>query len=118
MSKEYSTLKSFSFAFDGIASALKQEPNFRIHIILGLIVLVAAYFLKFTSIEWLILILTIFFVLVLELINTTLEQLVDLVSPEVQPKAKIAKDVSAAAVLLSAIFSIIVGAILFLPKIF
>jgi diacylglycerol kinase len=118
MSRKYSTLKSFSFAFSGLISAFKEEPNLRIHLLLGLIAIVAAYALGFSPMEWVVLIFTIFFVFSLELINTTLEEIVDLISPEVKPEAKMAKDISAAAVLLSAIFAVIVGAILFLPKIF
>ena len=75
-----------------------------------------AVFLNLNPVEWLVLILTISIVLILELINTSVEALVDLVSPEVKDKAKIAKDVCAAAVLISSISSVIIGGLLFLPK--
>jgi diacylglycerol kinase len=101
----------------GLKRALTEEPNFRIHVILGTVASLLALILRFSPLEWLILVVTIFFVLVLELINTTLENIVDLVSPEIQAEAKVAKDVSASAVFLSAVFSIIVGLALFLPKI-
>lgn len=116
MSRKYSIRKSFTFAFSGLKTAIKKEPNFRIHVVFALITTFAAYYFRFNLLEWLILALAIFLVMVFELLNTTLEAVVDLVSPEVKPEAKIAKDVSAAAVLLTAIFSIIVGLILFLPR--
>jgi diacylglycerol kinase len=118
MSKNRSLKKSFEFAITGIKEALKSEPNFRIHLILAISALLLASLLGFSSIEWLILTFTIFFVLILELINTVLEKIVDLVSPETKPAARVAKDVSAATVLLSAILAVIVGLVLFLPKIF
>ncbi len=79
-------------------------------IILGII-------LKLSSIEWAILAITIGLVLILEFINTSLEQIVNIVSPEKQEKARIAKDVAAAGVLVSAIIAVLIGALLFLPKI-
>ncbi len=118
MSREYSVTRSFKFAFEGIKAALKEEPNLRIHFILAFIALTAAFLLDFSAIEWLILAFTISLVLILEFLNTALEALVDLVSPEVKPRAKTAKDVSAAAVFLAAALSVVVGLVLFLPKIF
>ena len=117
MSLRFSTFKSFSFAFEGIKAALKNEPNFRIHIGLAILAVILGVVFKFSFLELAILALTIGFVLILELINTTLEAVVNLVSPEIQDQAKIAKDVSAAAVLVSAILSVIVAFFLFLPKI-
>lgn len=117
MSLKHPTLKSFSFAFDGIKEALKNEPNFRIHSIFAIAVLLLAIFLKVSLVEFAIIFLTIGFVLLFELINTSLEALVDLVSPEIKPRAKVAKDVAASAVLVSALTSIAVGMAIFLPKI-
>lgn len=118
MSIRHSTVKSFSFAFEGIKTALKNEPNFRIHLIIAFTAIVLGVILQFNTLEFAVLILTIGLVLLLELINTSLESLVDIVSPEIQKQAKIAKDVSAAAVFLSALLSLIIAAFLFLPKIF
>jgi diacylglycerol kinase len=117
VSRKYSVAKSFLFAISGLKNALIREPNFRIHILTAILALSAAYFLNFNLLEWLILAITIFLVIIFELLNTVLESLVNLISPELSLEAKMAKDVSAAAVLVSAIFSIIVGAILFLPKV-
>lgn len=117
MSKKHGLTASFGYALEGIVTALKTEPNFRIHSILGVGALIAAFFLNFSATEWLILAFTITFVLVLELLNTVLEAIVDIASPKISKKAKIAKDVSAASVLISAILAFIVGTVLFLPKI-
>jgi len=117
MSREYSLIRSFRFAFEGVRAAFKEEPNLRVHLAFAIAVLAAAFLLSFSVVEWLILAFTISLVLILELLNTALEALVDLVSPEVKPEAKIAKDVSAAAVFLAASLSVVVGVVLFLPKI-
>lgn len=117
MGIQHSTIKSFGYAFEGIKTAIKNEPNFRIHITVALAVLVAGFFFKLSTIEWLVLSFTIFYVITMELLNTVIESVVDLISPKYHPKAKIAKDVAAAGVLTSAILSVIVGLVLFLPKI-
>lgn len=116
MGINHSTVKSFRYAFDGIRAALKKEPNLRIHIIIGALALLLGIYLGLSKVEWLILTFTIFYVITLELINTIIESLVDLVSPEMKTQAKTAKDISAAVVLTSSILAIIVGAVLFLPK--
>jgi len=118
MSITHPLTESFGYAFEGLKTALKNEPNFRIHVASAIVVIVFGFILKFSPWEFAILILTIGFVLILELINTTLEALVNLVSPEIQRQAKIAKDVSAASVLVSAILALVVGLFLFIPKIF
>ena len=110
-------LSSFKYAMAGLKAAIKKEPNFRIHLLIACATLITAAILGFTKVEWLLLTFTITFVLLLELINTTLESIVDMVSPKLSEKARIAKDVSAAAVLLSAILAVIVGLTLFIPKI-
>jgi diacylglycerol kinase len=116
MSRKRSLKKSFSFAFDGIKQALQNEPNFRIHIFLAILTVALAYYLNFSINEWLILMFTIAFVIVAELINTAIESLVDIVSPDIRKEAKLAKDVLAASVLIAAILAIVIGMILFLPK--
>lgn len=118
MSKFHSTQKSFAYAFSGVKLALKNEPNFRIHVFFAIFAIVLSAVLKISFLEFAIILLTIGFVLILELINTMLEALVDLVSPQAKDKAKIAKDVSAASVLVSAIVSVLVGGLVFLPKLF
>jgi diacylglycerol kinase len=117
MSKTHSVVRSFGYAFDGIKEAIKNEPNFRIHTIIALFALLLGLILKLSYPEWIILAFTIAFVLILELINTSLEAIVDIVSPQIAPKAKVAKDVIAAAVLISALLAVVIGILIFLPKI-
>jgi len=117
MGLKHSTSKSFSFAFQGIKTAFKREPNFRIHTTFAVLVLILAAILRFTPIEWLILAFTITFVITLELLNTVLEAMVNLISPDINEEAKVAKDVSAGMVLVVSILAVIVGLILFVPKI-
>lgn len=116
MGLEHRTVKSFRYAIQGIKTAFRNEPNLRIHALFATLAISMGAFLHISQLEWLILTFTIFYVISLELLNTVLEAIVDLVSPEIKDAAKVAKDVSAAMVLLAAIFSIIVGIILFLPK--
>lgn len=107
---------SFRFAFSGLSHAFSSQKNFQIQLIIGIVVLVSAWALDFSRLEWLILIITIAIVLAAELLNTVVEVVIDLaVKEKLLPDAKIAKDVSAAAVLLIATFSVVVGLILFVP---
>lgn len=117
METKHSIFESFSFAFQGIATEFKKGRNFRIQLLLGFIASVLAYLLKFTTDEWAILVVTISAVLILELINTSIEEIVNVVSPQIRPEAKIAKDVAAASVLIASIASVLIAAFLFLPKI-
>ena len=118
--KKYSLsrlFKSFYYAFQGIKAAIKTEQNFLIDIIIGIIVLVSGYFLKLSTIEFAIVLLAIALVITLELINTAIEYTIDMAMPEIHPLAKAAKDISGSAVLFSALISIIIGLIIYLPKI-
>jgi len=117
MGLKHPTVKSFKYAFEGLKTALRQEPNFRIHIVMATFAVTLGAFLKLSVNEWLLLTFTIFYVLTLELLNTVMEAFVNLVSPEYKHFAKVAKDVSAACVLMAAFLSLIVGFVLFLPKI-
>lgn len=110
-------INSFKFAYEGILVSLKTEQNLKIHVLIMILVIIMGIILKISKIEWIICIMLFGFVISLELINTSIENVVDLVTMEKEPKAKIAKDVSAAAVLISAITSAIIGLIIFLPKV-
>ena len=109
-------LNSFKYAFEGIISALKSEQNLKTHIAIMILVIIFGIILKINKIEWIICIILFGFVISLELVNTAIENTVDLITMEKNPKAKIAKDVSAAAVLIAAITSIIIGLIIFMTK--
>ena len=108
---------SFYYAGRGVKDAIKAEPNLKIHSVLTIFAVIGAFFLHFSTLEFAIVVLTIAMVFILELVNTTLETVVDIVSPEIQEKARIAKDVSAAGVLLAACASIVIVALLYVPKI-
>ena len=116
MESKHSLLKNFGFAFDGVKTAFIKGRNFRIQVFAGIAAIILGLIFKISSSEWLDLILIIASVLILELINTAIEAIVDIVSPEIQPKAKIAKDVAAAGVLVASIAAVFIGAFLFLPK--
>ncbi len=107
----------FKEAFEGLFKLTTTEKNFKFHLVAAAIVIIAAFYFNFTLTEWLILILTISFVLVSEAFNTAIEVLIDYVDKRRNANIKIIKDISASAVLLSAINSIVVGIILFYPKI-
>jgi diacylglycerol kinase len=114
---KHSLKRSFKYAFSGVKLAFKFEPNFRVHSAFTILSLLLALLLRFSLIEWLILLFTISLVLITELLNTSLEALVNLHSPDIRDEARVAKDVSAAAVVISAICAFIVGVALFVPKI-
>lgn len=113
----YRFLKSFYYAWQGIVYGAKKETNFKFHLTAAIIVCIAAFYFSISKMEWLFVLTAISGMLVLELINTAIEKVVDLVTGEYHPLAKTAKDLAAGAVLVYAIFSAIVGLIIFLPKI-
>ena len=107
---------SFRNAFSGLKWALITQPNFRVHIAMSLVAISFGWILELNSFEWLVLILTIFLALAAEMINTSFEALTDLVTSEWRKEAKIAKDVAAGMMLVVALASIVIGGMLFLPK--
>ena len=109
--------KSFGYAFKGIDDVIKHEPNMKIHVVVAILVVIRAFILKVSIIEWIILVLLIGAVLAAETINTTIENLVDMYTKEYDEKAKIVKDTAAGTVLILAITSAIIGLIIFIPKI-
>ena len=110
-------LNSFTYPIKGLKYAYRNEQNLAFDVGMALIVLILGFILRISKIEWLILVITVGLVLSFELINTAIEAVVDLVTQEYHPLAKVAKDTSAAAVFVFAVVSVIVGLIIFLPKI-
>ena len=111
-------LKSFKYAFSGISYVLKTSRNFKIQLIFGVTSLMIGFLLKISPSNYVILIATIMSVLILEILNTSIESIVDLVvKKEFSNLAKISKDTSAAAVLLASINSVIIAVYIFVPKI-
>jgi diacylglycerol kinase len=116
MEEEFVKLgKSFSHASDGLIYAIKNEKNFRIELVIAVFVLFFIFLFKIKNWEAIVLLLMIMWVLIMELINTVLERIVDMLKPKIHPYARLIKDIMAAVVLISAIFAIIVGVIIFYP---
>jgi len=109
-------IKSFGYALLGIAYTIKTQMNFRIHLVAILMVVLAGWYFHLSPNEWLWIIFTIGLVLVTELLNTAIEILVDLVSPDFNIQAGRVKDVAAGAVVIAAIISVVIGSIIFIPK--
>ena len=113
--KSFPLMSSFSFAFSGILLALRKERNMRIHFISSIIVLLISIYFSITKIEWIFILFTIGGMFALELLNTAIERVVDLVTAEYHPLAKQAKDLAAGAVLIYAALSVVIGIVIFLP---
>lgn len=111
-------INSFKYAICGIGTAMKRERNLKIHIIIMLLVITAGFVFNISTIEWIICIILFGLVISAEMFNTAIEITVDITMPEKNEKAKNAKDISAGAVLITAIVSAIIGLIIFVPKIF
>ncbi len=109
--------KSFKCAVSGIVYSIKTGRNLIIQLCFALLAIIFGIILKISKIEWAIIIFTIVFVIFSEMLNTAIETVVDLVTEEYNEKAKIAKDVAAGAVLISAINSIAIGLIIYMDKI-
>jgi len=110
-------IKSFGNAFRGIFFAFKTQHNTWIHSLAIVVVVIAGFIFKLDAREWGLVVLAMGLVLAAEMINTAIEWLVDLVSPGYSEKAGLIKDVAAGAVLVAAVISVIIGAIVFLPKV-
>ena len=110
-------MRSFYDAFRGIASAFRSEFNMRIHVVAAVLVAVAGFYFKIAAAEWGLIVVCISAVIAMELINTAIEKLCNHVTAEHHPAIKQIKDIAAAAVLVTALGSIAVALIIFLPKV-
>ena len=108
-------IKSFQYAFNGIKATFLSELNFKIHLIFTLVVIVSGAYFQIPLPQWLAIILCIGMVLSFELVNTAMEKLCDSLHPEIHPTIKMIKDITAAAVFIVAIISVIVAMLIFLP---
>lgn len=113
MKTHFSLFNSFKCAFKGISFVLRHERNMRIHLVAALYVAFFSAFYNFSRSEIVLLIITCALVMILEVLNTSIEVIVDKVSPKYSPLAKVAKDTAAGAVFLSAVMAVIVGIVLF-----
>src|SRR5699024_5454486 len=110
-------IDSFNNAVTGILAAIKTESNLRTHFIVAILVIIMSLFFNFTRMEFLMLLFAITTVLIAEMFNTVAEKLVDMITKEYHPLARIIKDISAGAVLISALNSIVVGYLLFFDRV-
>ena len=110
-------VKSFKYAVSGVVYGMKTQRNIIIQLCFAVLAIFLGAFLKISKLEWIVIIFTIMFVIFAEMINTAVETVIDLITEEYNKKAKIAKDVAAGAVLISAINAICMGLIIYLDKI-
>ena len=115
--KNHSLKKSFYCAFRGLNKALKSERNLRIHFCLALVAILLGILLKISKTEWLFLIMIIALVLIVEMVNTAVEKILNLVCKDTNGQVRFIKDLFAAIVLIAALGSVILGSIIFIPKI-
>jgi diacylglycerol kinase len=110
-------VQSFRFAFAGLWYCFRTQRNFRIHIAAAFLATLVGAFLRLSATEWAVVALLVVMVLAAEMVNTMVESLVDLVTTEYHPLAKVAKDVAAGVVLLTAIGAVVLGMLIFGPKV-
>ncbi len=108
-----SFIKSLSWAIKGLETSLKREKNINIHFYFAMGVLGVAYFLKINAEDFLFLLSAIFFVIITEIVNTIIEYMMDILYPHYHPKVGMIKDIAAGAVLLSSLYAIVVGGVVF-----
>jgi diacylglycerol kinase len=116
MNRRKQFINSLGHAIDGFRYLYQTQNNVRIHFVITIGIIFLSIVLSISIIEWGLIILTMALVWITESFNTVYERLFDLADPTVNPLVKIGKDVSAAAVLISAVVSIIVGILVFLPR--
>lgn len=109
-------INSFGYAFNGLIYAFKTQLNFRIHCVVAVLDVALGVYVDLAFTEWLWIALAIGLVMIVELLNTGIEVLVDLVSPQKHPKAGAVKDLAAGAVLVSSLVAVVIGLCIFVPK--
>lgn len=116
--KKTSLFHSFSYAISGVIHTIRHERNMKIHCTAAVLVIAFSFFFRLSAVEWLFILFAVGGMFSLELINTAIERTVDLCTEDFHLLAKQAKDIAAGAVIVYAILSVIIGCIIFLPKIF
>jgi diacylglycerol kinase len=111
-----SLLNSFRYAINGIKEASRTEWNVQIHVFIAIVIIVLGYIVNLERWEWVSIILCVALVIAMELINSSIEKLVDILIPEYNVKAGLVKDIAAGSVLVCSIAAAIVGCIIFVPK--
>lgn len=115
--KKKKTSIGFAYAWNGLLELWRTEKNFKVHCIASIIVFIVSFLLRLSIIEWSIILLTIGMVFVTEAFNTAVERLIDYLRPEKHPLAGFIKDVAAGGVLIAVIMSVVIGILIFMPKI-
>jgi undecaprenol kinase len=115
--RKYKYSETFKFALEGIRVSFINEKNIRFHFFFSILVILFAIIFNLTQTEWMFILFAIAGMIVFEMINTAIEKVVDLVTDEYLPLAGQAKDIAAGAVLIYAILSVMIGMIIFIPKI-
>ncbi len=118
MRKAKSLKESFSFAWRGFCHCFANERNFRIHLVSGVAVLFFALFLDLSLTEFALLLLLVAMVIASEMFNTVVENIIDLISPEYHPLAKVIKDVAAGAVFFVCVTAVLIGVVIFVPHLY
>lgn len=108
-------IKSFTYAFKGLFKVFKEEQNLQIQTIFGIVVVIFAIIFQITGIEWLILLITINIVILMEILNSAVERVTDVLKPRIDNYVKEIKDIMAAAVMIASIAAVIIGLIIFIP---
>ncbi len=109
-------IRSFGYAFEGLRLSVMVDQNVRFHLVVGVLVFISALLLKVPTAEILFVVFAIFFVIICEMLNTAIEEMTNLIKKEHSEEARVAKDIAAAAVLLSALFALIVGIVVLVPR--
>ena len=110
-------IRSFGYAGNGIRVVFSTEPNMKIHFVVAILVVVFGFVFSISITEWIMCLLCIGLVFGMEMMNTAIENVVDLASPKLHPLAGKAKDIAAGGVLICAIISVIIGLLIFAPKV-
>jgi diacylglycerol kinase len=111
-------LKAFGFAIDGIVVFFRHETNGKIQGVCAIIALALSAYYHISANEWLWILACICLVIALEMINSAIEKICNIISPDFHPTIKVIKDICAGAVLWASIFSVVIGCVIFVPKIF
>ncbi len=108
-------IKSFKYAFSGFRTTFKEEQNLQIQVFVGVVVLALAYFFKISKIELVFLIISIGLVMLMEIVNSAVERVTDILKPRIHDFVMEIKDIMAAAVMFASLLALIVGVIIFYP---
>jgi diacylglycerol kinase (ATP) len=111
-------IKSIGFAFKGAYHLIRREDSVKVQFVIGIIMTIAGFYFELSTTEWMIQILVIALIMAIEGINTAIEEITDFIHPEFHNKIGLIKDIGAGAVFIFAIAALIVGLIIYLPKIF